>query len=420
MADNSDRRRSNWAPLKNRNFVVLLAGRRLSNWGDTLMSIALTWFVYEATHSVLDTALLSAVQRLGNTLAGPVAGVLVDRWDRRRTLVGVDAVNMGIVMGLAILAARHALGPVPIYAALLLMTGVAMLQGPAFHSVMSRVLPREDLAAGNGLYRSVGSANGFFASVVGGAIVAAVGAVNALMLDVGSFLFSMAALLSLRLAPEAPRAARPQERQRDRFWLELREGWAAVNGNPVLSSILLWLMVATAGGAAVQALLAVVVFQQLHGGPATLGLVEGAAMLGSVAGGLATGWLSRQISIGGLLIGCGGLMGLSYGAFGLSQTLWLSLPALALAGIGQAAMSSGFNAYFQVAVPQEVMGRAFGLLGAVEGAAGPLAALAGGAIASGLGAGVVLAAGGLWMGLSGLILLRHRGVMSLGVDGRQM
>ncbi len=404
------RARSTWAPLQNRNFVTLLAGRNLSNWGDAIFSIALVWFVYRATHSVLDTAVLSAVQRLAIVLAGPVAGVFVDRWDRRRSMMAVDVIDMVVVLILAALAMRHVLGLAPIYAAVLIMAAVQMLVGPAFHSVMSRILPREDLAGGNGLYRSVGSANGFFAQAVGGGIVAAVGAVASLFIDAGSFLFSIAALWMIRIPPDPPinRGAAP----RRRFWAELKDGWQAVRAHRVFPPLLLWLFTATAGGGAVIALMPVVVFQQLHGGPATLGIVEGAAVAGSVGGGLATAWLSRSLSMGVLLVGCGGLMGLSYGAFGVSHVLWLSLTVMIAAGFSQTAMNSAFNAFFQSSVPAELMGRTFGILGAVEGATGPLSALAGGPLGSAVGAGPVLAAGGAWLAMSGLILLRSRSLMT--------
>ena len=401
-----ERPRSAWAPLKNRNFAALLAGRNLSNWGDALYNITLVWFVYHGTHSVLDTAALSAAQRVAVVVAGPVAGVLVDRWDRRRTMIGVDLFHMGVVLVVVVLALRHALGIIPIYGAILLMTAAEMLVGPAFHSVMSRILPSEDLAAGNGLYRSVGSANGFFAESVGGLIVGALGAVSSLFLDVGSFLFSIAGLWVLRIPPDHARTA-VERGQRRHFFAELREGWAAIRRHPVLSPILLWLFLATAGGGAVTALVPVVVFQQLHGGPTTLGFAGGAAVVGSVVGGVATAWLSRRLSMGVLLAGCGGLMGLAYAGFGFSHAVWLSLSLLAVGGFGQTAMNSAFNALFQAFVPAEVMGRTFGILGAVEGAAGPVSALAGGYFGDHVGAGAVLAASALWMGLSSLVLVAN-------------
>jgi MFS family permease len=81
-------------------------------------------------------------------------------------------------------------------------------------------------------------------------------------------------------------------------------------------------------------------------------------------------------------MGCGALLGLRFAGFGLSRALALSLALLVLGGLGQTVMNSAFNAFFQAAVPAELMGRAFGILGAVEGAAGPLSAVAGGFLGS--------------------------------------
>ena len=194
-------RPSLWAPLRSRNYVTLMVGQNLSRWGDAIFSIALVWFVYQDTHSALNTAAVSVAQRLAVTLSGPVAGVYVDRWDRRRTLMGVNVVSTGVVLLTAVLAFRHVVGLWAVYAALFALTAAAMMERPAFHSVMSRILPRDQLAAGNGLYQSVGSANGFFSASVGGLVVAAVGAVVSGFIDVGSFVFAVAALAMLRFAP---------------------------------------------------------------------------------------------------------------------------------------------------------------------------------------------------------------------------
>lgn len=414
MSDSPTNPRSTWAPLKNRNFLTLLVGTNLSGWGDAIYSIALLWFVYQDTHSVFGTAVVSAIQRLGNVLGGPIAGVYVDRWDRRRTLLGVTGVNMAVVLVLALLAFYHVLTVWPIYVVVLLLSAIAMVTGPAFHSIMSRILPRDDLASGNGLYESVGAANGFFRSAVGGVVVAAVGAATSFFLDVGSFVFALAAYWRLKLPPDPPHPAEDPGRPtpRGRFWRELGAGWASLRQNRLLMLLAVWAFIGTLGGGAMVALLPVVVFRTLHGGPAILGLVEAAPLVGSVMGGLTAGWVSRRLSVGQVLILSGALMGLGAAGFALSHSLWWGLPLWAVTGLGQTAMNSAFNAFFQATVPPALMGRTFGILGAIENAAGPISAAAAGALGGVWGAGVVMAAGGLWMALSGILLLFNRPAMA--------
>ncbi len=415
--DRNEHTPSLWILLASRNFLILMAGQNLSSWGDAIFSIALVWFVYQDTHSTLGTAAVSAAQRLAATLSGPAAGVFVDRWDRRRTMMGTNLVSTGVVLLTAMLTFRHVLGVWAIYAALFALTAAAMVERPAFHSVMRRILPHDQLAAGNGLYQSVGAANGFVAASVGGLVVAAAGAVVSGLLDVASFAFSVAALAMLRLSPESsPPSGSDTRAGQHSFWGELREGWVGIQQQPALKAIAVWAFVGTAGGGAVLALLPVVVFRNLSGGPAALGLVDAGAVLGSVAGGLATGWAARRIAMARLMMATSAVAGCAMAAFGLSHALVLSVGLYALAGFGQTVGSAAFSALFQASVPSSLMGRTFGILGAIEGAAGPVTALAGGMAASVAGAGVTMAAGGLWMALSGLLLLKSRPLMTLGAS----
>lgn len=416
MAESPTPHPSNWESLKNRNFLTLLVGTNLSAWGDAIYLIALLWFVYQDTHSVFGTAIVSAIQRIGNVLGGPPAGVYVDRWDRRRTMLGVNLVNMGVVLALAVLAYGHVLTVWPIYGAVLILSGVGMLTGPAFHSIMARILPRRSLSSGNGLYQSVGAANGFVSSAVGGVVVGAVGAAASFFLDVGSFIFALAAYWLLKLPPESPSTEPAREPQasprRGRFWTEMRAGWAALVQNRLMMGLVTWAFIGTLGGGAVAAVLPVVVFRTLHGGPGALGIVDAAPVVGSVAGGLITGWVSRRFSVGWVLIASGALMGFGAAGFALSPDLWLGLPIYAVTGVGQTALKSSFDAFFQASVPTEMMGRTFGILAAIENAAGPLAAAGAGVLGGLLGPGPVVALGGFWMAAAGVIVALNRPAMA--------
>jgi DHA3 family macrolide efflux protein-like MFS transporter len=401
-----------WRVLGNRQFLALMIGRTLSNWGDALYSLALVWFLYQDTHSVLATAALSAVQRGANVLAGPVAGVLVDRWDRRRTLMAVDAASMGVVLVLAALAWRHALGPAAVYAAVFLLSAMGMAFGPAFHRVMTQILPPTDLAAGNGLYQSMAAANGFLAQSVGGAVVALVGTAWSFLLDALSFIGSIAGVWVIRVLPEPSTRSesRPGAGAPDRgtFYRELREGWRAIRADAPLRVTMIWAFVGTAGGGAIVALVPVTVFQQLHGGPRLLGFMEAAGVLGTIVGGMGIERLSRRLAVGPVLAVAGGVMGLGFVGFGVSRALWLSLVLYAAVGWAQAGISGVSSTLFQTIVPADLMGRVFGLMGAIEGAAGPLAALAGGWLGGRFSPGVVVAGAGAWMAVSGLVLLANR------------
>lgn len=129
------------------------------------------------------------------------------------------------------------------------------------------------------------------------------------------------------------------------------------------------------------------------------------------------GWVARRLAVGQMLIASGALMGFSLALFGLSRDLWLSLGLCAVAGLGQTALNSAFNAFFQATVPPELIGRTFGMLGVIENTGGPIAAAAAGVLGGLWGAGLVMAAGGVWMAVSGLLLVFNRRTMATRMDG---
>jgi len=256
-------------------------GLNCSGAGDVLYSIAVVWLIYRTTGSALATAGLSAAIRAAPLFLGPIAGVYVDRWNPRRAMIGADALRMGLVLILAAWVWRH--GSVFwVYPVVFSIAAVGMVFGPSLHVVLSRILAPPDRSAGNGLYQAVRQATAFLANAAGGVLVAAVGPVLSVVLDAVSFAFSMGAVW-LAGIPRIDRAPSPAHQAgASTVWRDLREGWHAVREEPRITSLMGLLFTATVGSAAFMALLPVVVFQRLQGGPAILGLLESGAVVGGV------------------------------------------------------------------------------------------------------------------------------------------
>lgn len=88
------------AMLRRRNIVCLWAAALISGLGDAFLIVALTIFVYALTGSALATGAMFMVQALPRVALGSPAGVFVDRWDQRRTIVGVDAARAAVLLPL--------------------------------------------------------------------------------------------------------------------------------------------------------------------------------------------------------------------------------------------------------------------------------------------------------------------------------
>lgn len=395
-----------WArAVRNRNLVVLLVGRSLSAWGDALCAIALVWLVYKATASPLAVAGMGAALRAVPLLVGPAAGVFIDRWDRRRAMVGADAVRLLLVLALALLTARHALSAGVAYAIVFALAAAAMPYGPALHAIMVRMLPREDLAAANSLYVSASQANRLAASAVGGVVVGLVGATASFLLDAVSFACGILSVLALDVpdAPDAPPPPAAPAATRPSFGAQFRQGVRVLAEDRRLRPLLVVVASVTLGGSAFQAILPVLVFRQLGGGPAMLGALEAVAVAAAVAGALVPGWLARRLAVGSLLAAATASLGLGVALVGLAHDGPLGAAGMAILGLAEGASAVVFATFFQTTVPEPLMGRFFGLVGAVEAAGGAPASLAAGILAGPWGAGAVAVAAGAWVAATAVV-----------------
>lgn len=383
--------------LKHKGFWPLLAGRNLSGWGDALFSLALVWFVFRGTHSALATAGVAVAVRAAPVVVGPIAGVFVDRWDRRRTMMAVDLTRLLLLGILAWMDWAGVLTLWVVYAVAFLLAAAGTFFGPAFRSVLARVVPREDLATANGLWQSIGSANGFAASAAAGFVVAAVGTVLSFVLDAVSFLFSLGGVAMIDPSHGEHAMSPATGSGHSRFFAELKGGWQVVASDARLRPVLVVLFSVTIGGAIFLALLPVLVFQRLHGGPALLGILEAVAVVGSVVGGLMAGWVGNHFSIGVIITGSLLLLGLGVADVGASLDMWLTGAGLAVISFAESIVGGPVIALFQSEVPEELMGRAFGFLGAAEGAAGPISALLGGVLANAWNSELAVLAAAGWM-----------------------
>jgi len=369
--------------LRHRNVALLAGGSFVSRLGDWLLIIALPFYVYQVTHSVLATGTVSLVQIVPSVILGPIAGSFVDRWDRRRTMLAAD---LGRAIFLLPILAFHSTQDLPIlYLAALGQSVLGSFFGPAKGALIPDLSQKTDLTATNSLLGIAGELAMLVGAPIGGAVFALLGLRSVVLLDAGSFLFSALLIAQIRVrstaSPRGPRA-RP---------LAL-DGFAAIAKLKVVRGVLVSEAVAMTGQGLI-VVLWVVYFQSiLRGNALEYGSVQTAVGLGSVAGGVLTGWLGRKISPR-LAIGGGGIaIGMCLLAT-FNAPLLLRVPALdtGLFALVLAIQTiQGIPSMFQVVATRTLVqegvsdafrGRAFGILGS----ASSLALLIGTTLASVLG-----------------------------------
>jgi MFS family permease len=180
------------ALLHLRSFLLLAVGQIVSILGSRLTSFALGVWIYQRTGSTTSFALMLLATSLPGVAFQPVAGVLVDRWDRRRSLiVGDSGSAVGTLLLLAVVSSGAEL-LWPIYAILALRAFFDAIQSPAMEATLPLLVPREHLGRANGLVDLGSEGTRILAPPIAGALLGVIGLSGLLAIDFGTFLVAVA------------------------------------------------------------------------------------------------------------------------------------------------------------------------------------------------------------------------------------
>ena len=287
------------AVLRQRDFSLLWFGGVLSVTGDLFLFIALPFFVYERTGSVLATGAMFAAETLPRLLFGSVAGVFVDRWDRKRIMVFADLSRAVVLLPLLAVAAG---GPLAlVYAVAFVEASVSMFFLPAKSAIIPNLVAERDLTAANSLNSISEEAPSLVGPLLGGALLGVVGLSGLVLLDIATYLAS-ALLISLI---GAPTAAVPDEEPEVTAgaavsaWVNALREWAGglrlIGKERSLAVLFAVLSVAFVGEGAVTVLVIIFFRDVLGGGSAEFSYFVAAYGAGGIAGGLLLGFSSGLI-----------------------------------------------------------------------------------------------------------------------------
>jgi predicted MFS family arabinose efflux permease len=186
--------KAGWALLRRRDFGLLWAGGLISETGDWFLLVGLPVWVLQITGSSLVTATVFLVGLLPGLVVGPLAGVLVDRWDRRRTLVAVGLAQAAFLLPLLAVDGRDRLWIV--YLVMAVEAALAQLNDPARNALVPSLVAKADLVGANALIGLNGNLARLVGSPLGGILVEVAGLPGLVVGDAVSFLAG-AALIGL-------------------------------------------------------------------------------------------------------------------------------------------------------------------------------------------------------------------------------
>jgi MFS family permease len=346
--------------------------------GDWILNIGLPFYVYERTGSVLASGTMLAARTLPALLLGPLAGSLVDRWDRRRTMVGSNAARAALLLPLLAVPATDQLWPV--YAVAFLESAAGQFFAPASGALLPRLLRSpDDLPAANALFAQGAAVAQLVGPSIGGILIVWLGLPPLVLLDSASYALS-AALVSLVAVAPGPRplpSARAETAWRD--WLD---GVHLVRrGRPLAGLFCLTVPMVLAEGVW-HALLVVFVADVLQVGAMGYAWMRTFQGVGSLLGGAVVAVVAHRVALPALISGGATLFGLLFLAMASTSLYAVVLVAYALTGVPGVAWRVGTRTLLQRETSDAYLGRVLAAYGTLQTAfflAGQLAAAALGA-----------------------------------------
>jgi MFS family permease len=370
---------------KHRNYRLFFIGQVISVTGTWMQRVAQAWLVLSLTHSPVAVGILALCQFMPFTLFSLVAGVIVDRLDARRTVIGTQITQMFLASTIAVIALAGVAQPWHVYVIAALMGLVQVLDAPSRQSLTFRMVGPAELP--NAISLNSGLFNGarIFGPALGGVLIAAAGAGFCFAVNAVSYVAVLAGLLMMR-----PQEFHPLERrERPRIIAGLKEGLRFARSDEQVWLMLTLVFVLSTFCLNYNVLLPVLAKTTLDAGPEVFGLLSAVFGAGALLGALTSAHVSRA-TIGTTVIGSAG--------FGLSELLLAPVRStsvacvlLFIAGFCFTTWSASSNSLVQLATPDHLRGRVIGIY---------FFAFAGTGTAGGILAGLLTAAGGTELGFA--------------------
>jgi MFS family permease len=381
--------RNAFRALRHRNLRLFFLGHGVSLIGVWMQQVAMGWLVYRLTNSELLLGVIAFAGQFPGLLMAPFAGWLVDHWNRHRIVIVTQVLLALQATAVALLVITDR---VEVWHLIALAAFSGLVNGadiPARQSLLVRLVGGpEDLPNAIALNSSMFNGARLVGPAIGGLLVGWVGEGPVFVLNALSYSAVIAALLAMRLPAERAWPSGP-------VLAHIREGFAYAFGSvPTRDTLILFACVSLVGVPYV-VLLPVFARDVLGGDARTLGVLTSCAGLGALGGAL---WLASRDSlsgIGALVWRATGVLGLALVAFAASDVFWVSASVLVVSGCSLMLATASMNTAIQTLVSDRMRGRVMSLYAMGYVGLTPLGSVAGGALATRLGAPMTVTIGGI-------------------------
>jgi MFS family permease len=339
-------------------FFIVWLGQIISVLASLMTQFALTIWVFEKTGSATNLGLVQAFFFIPFVFLSPIAGTLVDRYNRKLMMMASDLIaGLGTIAVLTL----YATGKLEVWHLYItsLLNGVGnTFQWPAYSAAISMMISKEQYSRANGMMSLVEAGPGVIAPLLAGALLPWTGLTGILVVDVTTFLLAIGALTLVHI-PQPPRT---QEGLRGvgSFWKETLYGYRYIFERPGLLGIQIIMLLSNIFTQIPRALLAPMILLRTANNSVSFGVVQSAGALGGVAGAMLMSiWKGFKRRIDGVLLGCF-VVTVFCITLGVGRTVPIWMASMLLMFFIFPVVNASNQAIWQAKVAPDVQGRVFG------------------------------------------------------------
>ncbi|MCC6501175.1 MAG: MFS transporter [Anaerolineales bacterium] len=361
-------------------FTIVWIGQIVSVLASSMSQFALTIFMFDETGSALAMGMMQVFFITPFLLISPLAGVWVDRYNRKLMMM-VSDVGAGIAtLGILALQAAGVLEYWHLYGASIVYGLTMAFQWPAYSAAISTMVPKEQLVRVNGMMSLIEAGPQVIAPILAGALLPLIQLTGILLIDVVTFLFAIGALVVVHI-PQPPRTEEGVKSQSGGLWNEAAYGFKYIFARPSLLGLQMVFFFGNLFSGIGFTVLAPMILTRSGGDSLAFGTVQSAAAIAGVIGGIAmSAWGGFKRRVNGVLLGwlISGI-GMAILGFSGGLTVWI-IGGVITAGI--IPLVNGSNqAIWQAKVAPDIQGRVFSARRLIAWLTNPISPLIGGALA---------------------------------------
>ncbi|WKZ41425.1 MAG: MFS transporter [Anaerolineales bacterium] len=338
-------------------FTLVWIGQIVSVLASAMSQFGLTIWMFQKTESATALGLMQVFFITPFLLISPIAGVLVDRHNRKMMMMvsdvvaGIATILILVFQSLGILEFWHLY-----FASVIYGLGMAF-QWPAYSAAITTMIPKEQYARANGMMSLIEAGPGVVAPLLAGALLPVIGLTGLLLFDVVTFLFAVGVLMIVHI-PQPPRTEEGRQGQGS-IWKEAAYGFKYIFARPSLLGLQLIFFVGNLFSGIGYTLLAPMVLSRTANDSLMLGSVQTAGAVGGLIGGiLMSAWGGFKRRVHGVLTGWM-ISGVGMAILGLAGGLPVWIAGMIIGSLVGSLINASNQAIWQAKVAPDVQGRVF-------------------------------------------------------------